>query len=978
MENTFSILFYENSFYLLILLVGVLYHLRQQRLALKTKQQELERISKFLDAMPVGVSIFDRTGKVQFFNKKAQQILGKGLRLNVSGYDLPNLCQAYVTDSSLIYPVEKLPAIRALAGETAYVDDIELRRYHLPLYVETWGTPIFDENGNVCYAVNAVQDITSRRRAEIALRDSERKLAESLAAQFHDMAANMPGVIFQWYQRQNGKRGYYYVSPRCRDFYGVDADDLKRNPRLLPIHPADRQRWEQSIKQAIELNTEWSFEGRYILPSGQVRWWRGVAKPVKAHAEEVVFNGVMIDIMEQKNLEKALYASKNRLDRQNNALMELTRFRLAYQDNLQAVLQRITEVVTQTLDVARSSLWNYDSVEKALVCLDIYEQRRNRHTTANALFEEHFPTYFQALKKERIIAAHDALRDPRTIEFSDAYLAENQIASMLDAPIRLADTMMGVLCVEHKGDLREWQVDEQNFVGSIADITSLVIETYERKQTENKLKQAITLAEQNRKAAESANQAKSVFLANMSHELRTPLNGILGYAQLLEQDKGLNSEQLEGIQIIERSGEHLLTLINDILDLSKIEAGKLELQPNDFKFPDFLKDIVDLFKMRALQKGVELIYQELLSTPQANGKQQAHLPLIVHADEKRLRQILLNLIGNALKFTDKGSVTLRVIYQSHRMRFEIEDTGVGIAPEVLSSIFLPFRQVGDVQQQVDGTGLGLPITKRLVEMMNGELKVQSMPEIGSLFWFEIDLDIVQYSADVYTPIIAQTRHIQGYRRSDGKVDPLRILVVDDIWENRRILLSLLDHLGFAVQEAGDGQTAVQQCETWQPMVILMDLKMPVMDGLTATRLIRRTLAGQKVLIVALSANVFTESREASLEAGCDAFLEKPVNAQALLALLQAECPLKWVYSEHESGVEIVGKAYDALVPPEPAEIERLLELAEFGDVQAITEAAIKLRETQPELTAFADIMLDMANKFKVKKLREFLRSFEPK
>ena len=246
-------------------------------------------------------------------------------------------------------------------------------------------------------------------------------------------------------------------------------------------------------------------------------------------------------------------------------------------------------------------------------------------------------------------------------------------------------------------------------------------EIAKRKLVEEQLRQSKELAE-------SANHAKSAFLANMSHELRTPLNGILGYTQILNRDKSLTEQQQKGIQVIHRSGEHLLTLINDILDLSKIEAGKLELMPTECNLQSFLQYFVDLFEMKAVAKGIKLIYQSL-----------SELPSIANVDQKLLRQVLLNLLSNAIKFTKTGQVTFKVHFQANLISFEIEDSGEGIAAENLEKIFLAFQQVGEQSHHIEGTGLGLSISKKLVKMMGGELHVESEINVGSRFWFAIPL-----------------------------------------------------------------------------------------------------------------------------------------------------------------------------------------------------------------------------------------------
>ncbi|MBD2541539.1 response regulator [Coleofasciculus sp. FACHB-SPT36] len=363
-----------------------------------------------------------------------------------------------------------------------------------------------------------------------------------------------------------------------------------------------------------------------------------------------------------------------------------------------------------------------------------------------------------------------------------------------------------------------------------------------------KLQQEIRDRQKAEQAAQSANRAKSEFLANMSHELRTPLNGILGYAQILKRDKTLNEPQKDGLGVIHQCGEHLLTLINDILDLSKIEARKMELHRSNFHFPQFLEGIVELCRIRAQQKDIYLTYQPI-----------APLPMAVQGDEKRLRQVLINLLSNAIKFTTTGGVTFQASYQDGTFRFQVEDTGVGMASEQLEEIFLPFHQVGERDRKSEGTGLGLAISRQLVQMMGSEIKVNSILGKGSVFYFDLDLPLVDQWADV-TQI--DERPIIGYLG-----DKRKILIADDQWENRSILVKMLEPLGFEIREATDGLDCITKAQEWQPHVILMDLMMPALNGLEATRRIRKS-PDLKVVVIATSASVFDCDQQQSFQAGC--------------------------------------------------------------------------------------------------------------
>jgi len=390
---------------------------------------------------------------------------------------------------------------------------------------------------------------------------------------------------------------------------------------------------------------------------------------------------------------------------------------------------------------------------------------------------------------------------------------------------------------------------------------------------------------QAREVAEAANRAKSDFLARMSHELRTPLNAVLGYAQILKRGPGVGDRQAAGLDTIQRSGEHLLTLIDDILDLARIEAGKLDLYPAPLEMAPFVRDIVDLMRVRAEAKGLAFVCAA------------ADLPLIGSVDEKRLRQVLLNLLGNAVKFTDAGRVALRVRTQAQGasdalVRFEVEDTGVGMTSEQLSQLFQPFQQVGDVRSRRGGTGLGLAISRELVRLMGGDIDVRSQPERGSTFSFDLRVPVVKASAWMQAP----QRTAIGY---EGR--PQRLLVVDDVPVNRALLIDMLGPLGFEMFEAEDGLQGVERAQLLRPDAILMDNVMPVMDGFEATCRLRALPALAQVPIISISASAAQADKERALASGASAFLPKPVRTADLLALLERHLGIRFIYEQQGIG-----------------------------------------------------------------------------
>lgn len=388
--------------------------------------------------------------------------------------------------------------------------------------------------------------------------------------------------------------------------------------------------------------------------------------------------------------------------------------------------------------------------------------------------------------------------------------------------------------------------------------------------------------------AEAANLAKSAFLANMSHELRTPLNAILGFAQLISRDPDTTAEQQEHLSIITRSGNHLLSLINDVLDLSKIEAGKISLQESNFDLFDLLISIEQMLRLRAESKGLKL-RMDLA----------AELPRYIIGDPNKLRQVLINLLSNAIKFTPSGQITLKVSCLTNppplvghplRLHFVVSDTGVGIAATDLERIFDAFTQAQSGSAQPEGTGLGLTISRKFVQLMGGQLGVSSTLGQGSAFWFDIP---VHLSPDHALPLVELKRQVIGL--SPGQ-PTYRILVVDDQPENRQLLMKLLDLPGLSLAEAGDAETAIALWQHHRPHLILLDLRLPVIDGLAVARRIRAT-SEYAVVIIALTAQVLEQDRDRALTAGCNDFISKPFQEQELFSKIEQHLGLGFVYKE---------------------------------------------------------------------------------
>ena len=461
--------------------------------------------------------------------------------------------------------------------------------------------------------------------------------------------------------------------------------------------------------------------------------------------------------------------------------------------------------------------------------------------------------------------------------------------------------------------------------------------------------------------AETANRAKSVFLANMSHELRTPLNAILGFSQLMAKNLNLTPMQRKNLSIINRAGEHLLSMINDVLDLSKIEAGKTELKPETFDVLGLFQDLTEMFRFRAKEK--ELSFHLEMDESMCGN---------VTGDHGKLRQVLINLLGNAFKFTRQGGIILRVDCRppslpkgttgaGNLLRVAIEDTGIGIAPAELDRIFEPFTQAESASPVgAKGTGLGLAISRSFIELMGGSIKAESTPGKGSCFRFEIPLQAGEQSAQAR--IRADVAGLEA-----GQAE-WRILVVDDDADSRALLTELLAPVGFSMRAAGNGAEAVEWQQSWAPHFIWLDMQMPVMDGYTAARRIRALPGGAAVKIAAVTASAFVEQQNEALAAGCDVIVKKPYTAHEIFAVLEKYLGVRFVYAESRA----IPPPAAPLRPEDLARLPRdlleaLLEATFACDIKQVAAAEERIREREP---AQADAIHTLTEKYQYHELNE--------
>jgi PAS domain S-box-containing protein len=781
-------------------------------------------------------------------------------------------------------------------------------------------------------------------------------------------------------------------------------------------------------------------------PNGETFWARASARLITWEGEPAVLT-VFEDIDEELLAQRALQESERRLAAQSAALTELTAAHVDASETFQSRLHRILEMAADTLQVERVSMWRFDPTRSAIHCVDLFSRSSRRHQPGAPLARETAPAYFEAIERERVIAAHDARTDPRTSGFLHSYLAPNDIRSMLDVPLRGEVEATGVLCIEHVGSARTWTVDEQNFAVSTANLIAVAIADERRREALVQVAESdarahmildtahdafiamdadsrivawnaqaertfgwsaaeaigrnladtiipaafreahnrgmarflatgeapvvnrrlelrglhrdghefpieITITSPMRRdagyffgaflrnisdrierdqmlqsakdTAEAATRAKSEFLANMSHELRTPLNGVLGYAQLLQRDRGLTTPQRESLDAIMKCGAHLLDLINDVLDLSKIEAGRIDIEQTATDLMQLTTDLHHVVAESARRKGLFLIL--------AIGPD---VPRRVAVDGRHLRQVLLNLLGNAVKFTSKGEVRLDVaIDDQGRLAFAVTDTGIGVEPEELDKIFEAFTQT-KTGSAVGGTGLGLTISRHLLNAMGADLNVESTPGAGSRFYFSLPLMALE--EDPGADAVPTAPPALSARLAPGQ--QVTALVVDDSTVSRRILASLLDSAGFHVITAAGGFEGIELARTNKPDVIFIDVKMPDIDGFSATRQLRADPATAAIPVIAVTASAFGNTRQAAADAGCVAYLPKPIAVEALFAALQLHLGLRFEWGADDEPAAADDSRLD---PRHTAVAARLRDAAAIGAVSDLHAIANEL------------------------------------
>jgi PAS domain S-box-containing protein len=766
-------------------------------------------------------------------------------------------------------------------------------------WIQAAAKPECHPNGEVVWH-GLIFDVTDRKLSEAKLKESQKRLSFFIQ--------QTPVAIVEW----NKNFEIVAWNPAAEAIFGYQLEEIQNLHALKLLVPPEKlenmtiflQNLMQEGGEKTNINENITKDGKRII----CQWYNTVL--VDNHSQVIGGAAMAIDITERQQAEAALRESAERFKAIAKAIE-----RIRQTLNLETIFKATTTELRQVLNCDRVAIYRFnpdwsgefvaESVASGWISL-ITTHEENSNLTNNSLESERClvkswsspanivqDTYLQETQGGAYArgAGYLAVADIYQANFGQCYinlLEQFQAKAYLTVPIFCGNKLWGLLANYQNSSPRQWQEAEIDVVVQIG--TQLAVALQQAELLEQTQRQSLELMKA-KEAADAANKAKSQFLAKMSHELRTPLNAILGFSQLMTRSASLSQEQQEYTEIINRSGEHLLDLINDILSMAKIESGQVTLNKNSFDLYELLNSIEEMLRLKTNSKGLQLLFE---IAPQ--------IPQYIQTDESKLRQVLLNLLGNAIKFTHTGTVKLNVFlgeadttnHTQTKIIFEVQDTGPGIAPNELSILFQPFVQTQTGRQTGQGTGLGLPISQQFIKLMGGEIVVRSQLSQGTTFTFDILADVVSH---VPATIISSTKRIIGLEPNQPTY---RILIVEDIKENRQLVVKILAPLGFEIREAENGQQAITIWENWQPHLIWMDMQMPIMDGYEATTQIKARSQSQDTVIIALTASAFQEQQSAILKAGCDDFLPKPFREEMLLEKMAKHLELRYLYQEDSS------------------------------------------------------------------------------
>lgn len=884
-------------------------------------EQEVIQLSlrnrQILDSAGEGIYGLDIEGRCTFVNPAALQLLGLSADelLNQHSHSVFH----HTKPDGQPYPENECPVQAAYKqGMVHRGDDLYWRKDGRNFPVEFISTPIL-ESGTIAGAVVAFRDITERKEAEEALYSLtllQRTILDNVA--YGIISTNPDGVVTSFNPAAERLLGYTAneVVGQQMPVCWHDSEEIARNALQLseelgtPI-AAGFEVFVARPRRNLPEENEWTFirkDGRRIPVSLSVTALRDESGQVTG------FVGLAYDLTERKQAEEAVELNSQRVQ----ALLQLNQMAVT-------TLKEITDFTLQEAVRMTQSKIGYLAFlneDESVLTMNSW----SKSAMAECAIDDKpiiYPVvstglWGEAVRQRQPIITNDySAANPLKKGYPEGHV---HIKRHMNVPVFDGDRIVIVAGVGNK--------DEEYNQGDVQQLTLLMEGMWrllEHKRAEEELRRYKDHLEdvvQQRTAdlalaldaAEAANRAKSVFLSSMSHELRTPMNAILGFSGMMRKDPLLSQEQRDNLDIINRSGDHLLTLINDVLDMAKIEAGRVQLESAPIDLGVLLRDVTDMMHMRAQERGLELLID-----------QSSEFPRYIKGDEMRLRQVLINLIGNAVKFTERGSITLRLGVESYdgvrHLLIKVEDTGIGIKSEDQLKIFKPFVQLGQIATQT-GSGLGLALTQQYVQLMGGTVSVESTFGKGSIFQVQLPLEEIA-AVDVVAKLGSMdNREVVSLAPNQPEY---RILIVEDQLDNQLLLTKLMKNVGFQVKVADDGKQAVELFQNWRPHLIWMDRRMPVMDGLEATRRIRELPGGKEVKIVAVTASVITEQRDEMVNAGMDEFVRKPYRFNEIYECMARQLGVQYIYADVREAEEVSDVVLTAeMLAALPSELRREL------------------------------------------------------
>lgn len=801
------------------------------------------------------------------WNIVTNQVFFSPRLLQMLGYSINEFPQEYTAWERLLHPEDRQRVIETLNAYlrreiNQYFIEYRLRcRNSSYKWILARGQGQWNEAGEAIRMVGSHQDISQQKNIEVTLRKNVTRYRELVESQ------NIV-LVCRWFPDTT----LTFVNQFCCHYFGKKRENLigTKYLDLLPTE-AEKKQLKQFMAQVLKERVAVNFPIQLVSITGKKRWFHWTLQPIletkksdQTSDQILEIQSFAVDITEQKLREEFLS-----LMAKGTASYTGHNFFAVCVQNLVQLLEVtcacVGEFTKEKQQVKTQAFWYKNQLVESFI-YDIFNTPCYQVLTAGK--ECYYPAGLTRLFPQ------------------DQYLHDLNLQSYWGVPLFNSQRqIIGHLAIMHE-DYLSLDASQEIILRIFAARAGVELE---RQQNELAIQQA-------KEVAEAANRAKTDFLATMSHELRTPLNAILGFSQLLVHQANFTAEQKQQLEIINRSGEHLLDLINNILSLSKIESGHLVLQEKCFDLYHLLDGIQEMLYMKASQKKLALIFD---ITPE--------VPRCIKTDQAKLRQVLINLIGNAIKFTITGQVILQVKYipphanntvvTSHyqiapnTIFFTVIDTGVGIADSELDMLFAPFGQTKLGTVFTEGAGLGLPISQEFVRLMGGDITVYSKLGEGSIFNFHIRTsicDVQDLPVNIPPNLVLRIAPNQP---------AYKILIVEDVLENSQLLVNILQPLGFQVMVAENGQEAIARWESWQPHLILMDIIMPVMDGYTATKIIKERGGKQATPIIALTAIAFDEQKETVINAGCDDFLIKPFQESVLLEKLSKLLGISYLYSE---------------------------------------------------------------------------------